>query len=292
MFRYSFSFPLISTFCLALFVFQPAPCFAQQSSSYAPPDTANQENPSCPHLQMFPALPMAIVASCQSGDSVGITLPLKPDASGLAQEKRVRGQYEFREYHIPQSDQLSAFANLMTLLPIAGFVVEYTIKPSTITARNGEFWMLINVADETYSVSVVRSPQQPWAPVKTAEEISQQIKAHNQVAIYEIEFSPADQAIQEQHSQILFEILKCLKQNPELSIVIESYKASNAGSPEDDLEITRERANAVMDWLVAHGIPRSRLQPRPFGRKNPLAEDDIPNEIRQNGSIVLARAAN
>jgi outer membrane protein OmpA-like peptidoglycan-associated protein len=292
MFRCSFSFPLISTFCLALFLYQPAPCFAQQSSPNALPDVANQENAGCPRLQVFPALPMAVVASCQSGESVGITLPLKPDANGLAQEKRVRGQYEFREYRIPQADQSASFANLMTLLPIAGFIVEYSIKPSTITARNGEFWMLINVADETYSVSVVRAPQQQWTPVKTAEEISQEMKAHNQVAIYEIEFSPADQAMQEQNSQILFEILKCLKQNPDLSIVIESYKASNTGTPEDDLEITRERANAVMDWLVAHGIPHSRLQPRPFGRKNPLAEDDIPNEIKQNGSIVLARATN
>jgi outer membrane protein OmpA-like peptidoglycan-associated protein len=288
----SFSFPLILGFCLALFVYLPACCFAQQNNPNAVPYAANQDTTGCPRLKVFPELPMAVVESCRSADSVGITLPLKPDAKGFAQEKQVRGQYEFREYRIPQSDQDYAFANLMTLVPIAGFMVEYSIKPSTITARNGDNWMLINIAGESYNVTVVRTAQQPRTPVKTAEEISQELKAHDGVAIYGIEFSPADQAIQEKHSQILFEILKCLKQNPDLSIVIESHKVSTTGNPEDDLEITRGRANAVMDWLVAHGIARSRLQPRPFGRKSPLAENDTPTEIQQDERIVLARAMN
>jgi outer membrane protein OmpA-like peptidoglycan-associated protein len=288
----SFSFPLSLGLCLALFVHLPASRFGRQDNSNAVPYAANQDATGCPRLKVFPDLPMAVVESCQSADSAGITVPLRPDANGFAQQKQVRGKYEFREYRISQPDQEYAFNNLMTLVPIAGFIVEYSIKPSTITARNGDTWMLINIASESYNVSVVRTAPQPGTPAKTAEEISQEMKVHDRVAIYGIEFSRVDQAIQEKHSQILLEILKYFNQNPGLSMVIESHKVSATGKPEDDLEITRERANAVMDWLVAHGIARSRLQSRPFGRRNPLTENETATEIQQNERIVLAKALN
>jgi outer membrane protein OmpA-like peptidoglycan-associated protein len=252
-----------------------------------------QDEPDCPDLPVFPVLPMSVVESCQRGDSVGVTLPLKPDAQGLAQEKRVRGAYEFRGYRIPESEREHAFDSLMNLLPMKGFVVKYSIKPATITARKGDTWMLINVSGESYDVSVVVVPQESWTPVKTAEEIAREMKAHGQVDIYGIEFSSKDQssqAIVEEQSDILSEILKYLKANSDVSIIIESHKISTIGAPEDDLEITRERANAVMDWLIAHGVDRSRVQPRPRGRDNPITDNESPAGAKRNERIVLVKA--
>jgi outer membrane protein OmpA-like peptidoglycan-associated protein len=117
------------------------------------------------------------------------------------------------------------------------------------------------------------------------------MQAHNQVDIYGIQFSPDGQSILEKESQILFEILKYLKQNPDLSVIIESHKWSTEGPPETDSEITRERANAVMDWLIAHGAARSHVQPRPAGRDNPITENESPSQIQRNERIVLIKAA-
>jgi len=88
-------------------------------------------------------------------------------------------------------------------------------------------------------------------------------------------------------SSILSEILKYLKANPDLSIVVESHKISAVGYPEDDSEITRERANAVVDWLVAHGIARSRLRSLPCGRDNPIADNESASGAKRNERIVL-----
>jgi outer membrane protein OmpA-like peptidoglycan-associated protein len=233
---------------------------------------------------------MSLVQSCQKGDSVEITLPLKPDANGLAQEKRVRGAYEFREYQIPEQDREYAFDSLMNLIPMAGFAVKYSIKPSVITARKGDSWMLINVSGESYNVSVVVPPEESWTPVKTAEEIAREMKAHGRVDIYGVEFSPKDQSIQESHLAILSETLKYLKANSDVSVLIESHKISTSGTPEDDSEITRERANSVMDWLIAHGVARTRLQPRPCGRDNPIADNESPSGAQRNERIVLVKA--
>jgi len=263
---------------------------AQELDVNGMPIKTEELSTGCPRLAVLPPLPSSTVVSCQKADSVEVSFPLKPDGNGYAREKKVRGAYDFREYRIGKMEMPAAFDNLLDALPMAGFTVKYSIKPSTITARKDDTWILINVSDDLYNVSVIRTPPGVLTSVKTAEEISREMQAHNRVDIYGIEFSPTDQSILEEKSQILLEILKYLKQDPGISIIIESDKVSPGGAPEDDLEVTRERANAIMDWLIAHGITRSHIQPRPAGRKNPLTEDESSSENQRNEKIVLIKS--
>jgi len=269
----------------------PALSSAQQIDVNGMPYDTEEQLLGCPPRAVLPPTASAKLISCQKADSVEVSLPLKPDANGNAKEKRVRGAYEFREYRTKYSEQDFTFDRLLDALPTAGFVIKYSYKPSTITARNGDLWILINVSDETYNTTIVREPSEQWPTAKTAEEISREIRAHNRVDIYGIEFSPDDQSILEKESQILFEILKYLKQNIDMSVIVESDKITPNRPPEVDSEITRERANAVMDWLIAHGIASSRVQSRPVGRNNPITENESPSEIQRNERIVLIKAA-
>jgi outer membrane protein OmpA-like peptidoglycan-associated protein len=283
--RKRFSPAFVLGIALTCSIHLPAPCLAQQSE-------LNADASGCPNLAIFPKLAGSVVVSCQNADSVEVTMPLKPDSQGFAREKSVRGVYEYREYQIAQSDQEHAFDNLIQLAPMAGFTVKYSSSPSTITARNGDTWVLINVSGEFYNVSVVRAKEEPWAPpFKNAQEISQEMDAHSRVAIYGIEFSPGNQAISESDSKILTEVLKYLQENTNLAVIVESHKFSTDGKAEDDLEITRKRASAVVDWLVAHGIAAGRLQSKALGRTKPVTENDTPIEIQRNDRITLAKAA-
>jgi outer membrane protein OmpA-like peptidoglycan-associated protein len=270
---------------LACSICLPTPCLAQDGEPHVDAE-------GCPNLPTFPKLASSIVLSCHRGDSVEVTMPLKPDAQGLAREKSVRGIYEFREYQIVRADQQErAFENLMQWAPMAGFIVKYSLSPSKITARNGDTWMLINVNGEFYDVSVVQTKEDPWTPVKDAEGISREMQTHSRAAIYGIEFSPDNQAINQEGSKILSEVLKYLMENPNLDVTVESHKFSVKGSAEEDLEITRKRANAFVNWLVAHGIAAGRLQSKALGRTKPVTENDTAIEIQHNERIVLAIAA-
>jgi outer membrane protein OmpA-like peptidoglycan-associated protein len=80
-------------------------------------------------------------------------------------------------------------------------------------------------------------------------------------------------------------------QNANLAAIVESHKFSTNGNAEDELEITRKRANAVVDWLVAHGITAGRLQSKALGRSKPVTENDTAIEIQRNERIVFAKAA-
>jgi outer membrane protein OmpA-like peptidoglycan-associated protein len=280
------SYALVLGIALSCSIHLPAPCLAQESQP-------NVDATGCPDLGVFPKLVTSVVVSCHKGDSVEVTMPLKPDAQGFARERSVRGDYEFREYQIPQVDQQErAFENLMRLASMAGFIVKYSANPSTITARKGDTWIRINVSGEYYDVSVVRVKEEPWTPpFKNAEEISREMDTNGRVAIYGIEFSPDNQAVLGENSKILAEVLTYFKTNPGLTIDVESHKMTNNGNAESDQEITRKRAKAVSDWLVAHGIAGLRLQPRALGRNGPLTENDTPLEVQRNERIELAKTA-
>lgn len=285
--RIHLAFPIA---LLSILLF-PAVGSAQRIDINGMPYETEEETHGCSRLEELMPLPTAKVVSCQKGDSVEISLPLQPDANGALKEKKVRGAYQFREYQVGEIEEPSAFDHLLAALPMAGFRVKYSNKPSTITARKDDIWILIHVSDDLYNVSVIREIPDNWRTVQTAEEIASEIQAHGRVDIYGIEFSPSDQSIVESTSKILSQVLKYLKQNPDVSIIIESDKVSPTGTPEDDAEITRERANAVMDWLVAHGVPKSRVQPLPAGRNNPITDNESPAEIQRNERIVLIKAA-
>ena len=284
----SFRLRMSSTLACVSVLMLPAVCFAQQSDQA----NGNQDASGCPPLTILWPIAGATVMSCQHGDSVSVTMPLKPDAHGYAQEKQVRGAFEFREYEIAKVMQDAAFDNMMSELPAAGFIIKFSSKPSTITARKEDMWALINISGDSYNVSLVKGPPEVWASVKTAAEISREMQAHDRVDIYGIEFWSDEQATQKKPSPILFEILKYLNENNNISVTVESDKFTPNKPPELDSEITRERANAVVDWLVAHGVERSRVQPRAAGRNNPITENESPSEIQRNERIVLIKAAN
>jgi outer membrane protein OmpA-like peptidoglycan-associated protein len=289
-FRFASALASCSLFVCAVLL--PAACPAQENPNATPPETKT-DAPGCADLNIFLKVGGSIILSCDHQDSVEVTMPLKPDAQGFAREKRVRGIYEFREYQTPRFyQQEQTFQNLMQLAPMAGFIVKYTAQPSTITARKDDTWILINVSDDSYNVSVVRAKEVAWnPPFKNAEEISREMAEASRVAIYGVDFSSGNEGINGKDSKVLAEVVKYLNANPNLAIVIESHKFSTTGNAEDDMDITRKRANAVVDWLVAHGIAAGRLQSKPCGRGKPLTENDTAVEIQQNERIALATAA-
>ena len=276
---------------LAAAVLVPSRCLAQEDSDPATGEP-RENNSGCADLAALTKLPSSLIVSCEKRNTAEVTLPLAPDAQGYGREKVVHGPYEFREYQIQDPDQQEqAFNNLTQLLGIAGFTVKYSSNPSTITGRNQDTWILVKISGEYYDVTVVRAIEDPWTPAKDAQEISRQMEAKGHVALYGIEFSPDNQAVVEENSKILGEVLAYLKANPGLNVNVESHKMSNNGNVEDDQEITRKRAKALVAWLEAHGIAAGRLQAKALGRSKPITENDTPLEIFRNDRIEIAKPA-
>jgi outer membrane protein OmpA-like peptidoglycan-associated protein len=62
----------------------------------------------------------------------------------------------------------------------------------------------------------------------------------------------------------LHKLLKTLVQNPEMAVEIASHTDAR-GSDDYNLQLSQQRAESVVNWLVAQGISRSRLTPKGYG---------------------------
>ncbi len=85
---------------------------------------------------------------------------------------------------------------------------------------------------------------------------------------------PVDQAnILPESDALMHEIAETLLKNPRIKRVEVQGHTDSSGSNEYNMSLSQQRATAVRDWLVAHGVPMERLVARGYGEERPL----IPN---------------
>jgi OOP family OmpA-OmpF porin len=71
---------------------------------------------------------------------------------------------------------------------------------------------------------------------------------------------------------ILFHALQALLQNPDMKVEIQGY-TDNIGPERYNVKLSTKRAQAVKDYLVAHGVAPDRLVVKGYGSKNPVASN-------------------
>lgn len=67
-------------------------------------------------------------------------------------------------------------------------------------------------------------------------------------------------------------LLRFLNRHPDIAILIEGH-TDNVGSHTYNMQLSEERASAVVNYLVEHGIPDDRLQFRGYGYTRPVIEN-------------------
>ncbi|MEI8006165.1 MAG: OmpA family protein [Bacteroidota bacterium] len=79
----------------------------------------------------------------------------------------------------------------------------------------------------------------------------------------------------------LDELVSAMKSKPALCIEIAGH-TDNVGKPEANQKLSEDRANAVRDYLVKHGIEVKRVTAKGFGETQPVASNDTAEGRQQN----------
>jgi OOP family OmpA-OmpF porin len=113
-------------------------------------------------------------------------------------------------------------------------------------------------------------------PAKT-EVVAQEIKILQQV-----NFAFNESTINDDSLPLLYEVANVLLSHPEIKRIEVQGHTDDVGSDKFNLELSQKRVDAVVAYLVAHGVEAERLVPVGYGKSKPLVV----------GTSDAARAAN
>lgn len=113
------------------------------------------------------------------------------------------------------------------------------------------------------------------AVVKKAEETGRKIQ-----------FDYKSVTLTADSKKALDEFIVMLKQQKDLKLVIEGH-TSKDGNPNNHMVMSQVRANSVRNYLIAKGIPASRLKAVGFGSSRPVINGNAPQQLARNRRVEL-----
>ena len=89
----------------------------------------------------------------------------------------------------------------------------------------------------------------------------------------------------------LTDFAETLKKYPDTEILVEGH-ADATGSEDHNLKLSRQRADAVADYLKSQGVKASRLDEKGYGESQPVADNSTETGRQKNRRVDIAVYAN
>lgn len=106
------------------------------------------------------------------------------------------------------------------------------------------------------------------------------------IAINEpVQFAAGSARLLPESDGLLKTIAQLLIQHPEIENLVVEGHTDSSGNARTNLKLSRDRAAAVVKWLVANGISAKRVASRGFGSTTPVAPNDTPEGRARNRRV-------
>src|SRR5690606_22969275 len=99
-----------------------------------------------------------------------------------------------------------------------------------------------------------------------------------------IEFDTGRATLRPSSHPRLDRVVEYLKHKPRARIRVAGY-TDNVGNPRRNKALSEQRAQAVREYLVTHGIEAGRIEAVGYGDENPIASNDTEVGRQQNRRI-------
>lgn len=121
----------------------------------------------------------------------------------------------------------------------------------------------------------------------TADKIAKDLTENGKSILY-INFDTDKSTVTTAGKEVIEQIAAALKKETSLKILIEGH-TDNTGDGAHNKQLSDDRANAVMNALVAGGIEKSRLTAKGFGAERPLVANDSEENKAKNRRVELIK---
>jgi OmpA-OmpF porin, OOP family len=155
--------------------------------------------------------------------------------------------------------------------------------------NNGKNYM-VNVQSNSAGADIYIMELQAFVPTMkkyTAEAMKAEIDATGK-AILNINFDTDKATLKADGQDVVNQISALLKNNADLKLSIEGH-TDNTGAAARNKTLSNERANAVMQALVAAGANAANLKATGFGADKPLVANDTDDNKAKNRRVELVK---
>jgi OmpA-OmpF porin, OOP family len=164
-------------------------------------------------------------------------------------------------------------------------------KVSTIVVKKDgkETWLEVRSYNNMYRLNIVERAIMKQEIVANADAMGDDIKNTGHVAVYGIYFETGKSDINTKSAEAILQISILLKNNPTLKLYVVGH-TDNVGTLESNLKLSKERADAVVNSLVAnYGISADRLKAHGVASLAPVASNDTEEGKAMNRRVELVK---
>jgi outer membrane protein OmpA-like peptidoglycan-associated protein len=120
-----------------------------------------------------------------------------------------------------------------------------------------------------------------------ADTIVHKLEKEGHIALY-INFDTGLATLKPDADEVIDEIVTALNSKPDLNVKLEGH-TDNVGNAAANKTLSNDRANAVMNAIVAKGIDKSRLSAEGFGLEKPVADNNTEEGRAKNRRVELVK---
>ncbi len=168
------------------------------------------------------------------------------------------------------------------------------IIATTVSDENGNYRVKFSVAknygveikakDFLFFLDVVNMTDASTDEPVIRDFFLEKVEIGTKVILENIYFETNKAALTSESYTQLNQVIEFLESNPTLKLEISGH-TDNVGSLKLNTKLSEDRARSVVDYLVANGIDRSRLESRGYAFTQPVAPNDTPDGREKNRRV-------
>ena len=159
------------------------------------------------------------------------------------------------------------------------------------TTKEKEYWVKVasfgGTPNEVEHFTLYVLEMEPMKQEIQANEMFETINKEGFIAIY-INFETGKADIKPESQAIVDQIAEMLRQNKDLKISVEGH-TDNVGSQKSNQTLSENRAETVMNVLIARGIEKTRLSYKGWGSTKFIADNSSEEGKAKNRRVEIVK---